>query len=66
MEKAGTKFGSQILCVDSYFGIKSILKNRQQIGSELKAVTELANAGKFDKDMMEGTFAKLKQGSKGI
>jgi DNA polymerase III epsilon subunit-like protein len=60
MEKAGTKLGSQILCVDSYFGIKSILKNRQQIGSELKAVTELANAGEFDKDMMEDTCAQLK------
>ena len=64
MEKAGTKLGSQILCVDSYFGIKSILKNSQQIGSELKAVTELANAGEFDKDMMEGTCAKLKTGIK--
>jgi three prime repair exonuclease-1 len=34
-EKAGTKLGSQILCVDSYLGIKSILKNSQQISSEL-------------------------------
>ena len=61
MEKAGTKLGSHILCVDSYIGIKSILKNYQQIGSELKAVAELANAGEFDKDMMEGTCAKLKK-----
>ena len=60
MEKAGAKLGSQILCVDSYFGIKSILKNSQQISSEIKAVTELANAGEFDKDMMEVTCAQLK------
>jgi hypothetical protein len=60
MEKAATKLGSQILCVDSYFGIKSILKNSQQISSELKAVTELANAGEFDRELMEGTCAQLK------
>ena len=60
MEKAGTKLGSHILCVDSYIGKKSILKNYQQIGSELKAVAELTNAGEFDEDMMEGTCAKLK------
>ena len=53
MEKAGTKLGSEILCVDSYLGIQSIIKNSQKIGSELKAVTELA--GEFDKFMMEGT-----------
>jgi hypothetical protein len=52
--------GSQILCVDSYLGIKSIIKNSQQIGSKLKAVTELANAGEFDKVMMEGTCAQIK------
>ena len=60
MEKAGTKLGSEILCVDSYLGIKSILKDRQQISSELKAVTELANAGEFDSHMKEGTCAQLK------
>ena len=58
MEKAGTKLGSEILCVDSYLGIKSIFKERQQISSELNAVTELANAGEFDKHMMEGTSPK--------
>ena len=63
MEKAGTKLESQILCVDSYLGIKSILKKNQQIGSELKAVTELQNAGEFDTDMLEGTCTKLKTGS---
>ena len=57
MEKVGTKLGSQILCVDSYLGIKSIMKNRQQIGNELKAVTKLANAGEFDKVLMEGACA---------
>ena len=62
MEKAGTKLGSQILCVDSYLGIRSILKKSQQIGSELKSVTELANAGEFDTDMIEGTCTKLKTG----
>ena len=61
MEKAGTKLGSHILCIDSYIGIKSILKNYQQIGSELKAVAELANVGEFDKDMMEGTCTKVKK-----
>ena len=60
MEKAGTKLGSKILCVDSYLGIQSIIKNSLHIGSELKAVTELANAGKFDKVMIEGTCAQLK------
>ena len=60
MEKAGTKLGSEILCVDSYLGIQSIIKNSQQIGSEIKAVTELANAGEFDKVMMEETCAQLK------
>ena len=60
MEKAGTKLGSEILCVDSYLGIQSIIKNSQQIGSEIKAVTELANTGEFDKVMMEGTCAQLK------
>ena len=62
MEKAGTKLGSQILCVDSYLGIRSILKKSQQIGSDLKAVTELAKAGEFDTDMREGTCTKLKTG----
>ena len=28
MEKAGTNLGSQILCVDSYLGMKSIMMNR--------------------------------------
>ena len=60
MEKAGTKLGSEILCVDSYLGIKSVLKDREQISSELKAVTELANSGEFDSHMMEGTCAQLK------
>ena len=40
--------------------MQSIIKNSQQIGSELNAVTELANAGEFDKVMMEGTCAQLK------
>ena len=62
MEKAGTNLGSQILCVDSYLGMKSIMMNRHQISSELKAVTELANAGEFDTDMMEGTCTTLKTG----
>ena len=35
LEKAGTKLGSGFLCVDSYLGIRSIIKNRQQIESEL-------------------------------
>ena len=52
--------GSEILCVDSYLGIGSILKNKQQIESELKAVAELANAGEFDTAMMEDTCAQLK------
>ena len=60
MEKAGTKLGTQILCVDSYLGIQSIIKNSKQNDSELKAVTELVNAGEFDKVMMEGTCAQLK------
>ena len=64
MEKAGTKIGSEILCVDSYLGIKSIFKERQQISSELKAVTDLANAGEFEKCMMEGTSPKLKTRNK--
>ena len=62
MEKAGTNLQSQILCVDSYLGMKSIMMNRHQISSELKAVTELANAGEFDTDMMEGTCTTLKTG----
>ena len=60
MEKAGTMLGSEILCVDSYLGIRSILKNNQQIESEVKAVAELANAGEFDTVMMENTCAQLK------
>ena len=60
LEKAGTKLGSGILCVDSYLGIRSIIKNRQQIESELKAVTEIANAGEFDTVMMEDTCAQPK------
>ena len=60
MEKAGTMLGSEILCVDSYLGIRSILKNNQQIESELKAVAELANAGEFDTVMMEDTCAQIK------
>ena len=60
MEKAGTKLGSEILCADSYLGIKTVLKDREQISSELKAVTELANSGEFDRHMMEGTCAQLK------
>ena len=62
MEKAGTKLGSHILCVDSYIGIKAILKKSQQIGSELKAVVGVANAGEFNNDMMEGTCTDLKTG----
>jgi three prime repair exonuclease-1 len=61
MEKVGTKLGSKILCVDSYLGIKSIIKNSQQIGNELKAVTELVNVGEFDKVMMEGTCTHCAQ-----
>ena len=60
LEKAGTKLGSEILCVDSYLGIRSILKNSQQIESELKAVAEIANAGEFDTVMMEDTCAQIK------
>ena len=60
MEKARTKLGSEILCVDSYLGIKSIIKKSQQIESELKAVAEIANAGEFDTVMMEDTCAQLK------
>ena len=52
--------GSEILCVDSYLGIRSILKNSQQVESELKAVTEIANAGEFDTVMMEDTCAQPK------
>ena len=51
-EKAGTMLGSEILSVDSYLGIRSILKNNQQIESELKAVAVLANAGEFDTVMI--------------
>ena len=60
MEKAGTMLASEILCVDSYLGIRSILKNSHQIESELKAVAELANAGEFDTVMMEDTCVQLK------
>ena len=65
LEKAGTKLGSEILCVDSYLGIRSIIKNSQQIESELKAVAEIANAGEFDTVMMENKCAqpKIKIGS---
>ena len=51
MEKAGTMLGSEILCVHSYLGIRSILKNSQQIESELEAV---------DTVMMEDTCAQIK------
>ena len=67
MEKAGKQLGTQILCVDSYVGIKEILKNREQkirVESEIKTVSDLANAGEFDIEMKEGMCTKIKSNLK--
>jgi len=64
LEKAGGKFGPEILCADSYIGIKDILKtrtdssesvkediDRELIDKEVEAVTELLASGEFDTEM---------------
>jgi hypothetical protein len=52
LEKAGSTLGSEILCVDSYVGIKEIKKIEDTIADgsklvsfEIKAVSDKVNAG---------------------
>ena len=66
MEKAGTKLNQEILCVDSYIGIKDILTKQQEVKAdnnhilkmEIDASTELIEAGAYDEDFVEGVWDK--------
>jgi hypothetical protein len=64
MEKTGTKLDQEILCVDSYLGIKDILAKKQEVKAdnkhilkmEIDASTELIEAGAYDEDLVEGEW----------
>ena len=50
MEKANTKLSPEILCADSYIGIKEIISRRL----EIEACNVLIEAGMYDKEILEG------------
>ena len=50
MEKANTKLSPEILCADSYIGIKEIISRRL----EIEACNVLIEAGMYDEEILEG------------
>ena len=63
MEKAGTKLGSQILCADSYIGMKEIFKKRKEINEAevaKKKEIERADKRKYIKSELEAVTELLK------
>jgi three prime repair exonuclease-1 len=50
MEKANTKLSQEILCADSYIGIKEIISRKL----EIDASNDLIEAGAYDEEMLEG------------
>lgn len=50
MEKANTKLSQEILCADSYIGIKEIISRRL----EIEACNVLIEAGMYDEEILEG------------
>jgi len=61
LNKMGGKLSSQVLCVDSYVGIKQIFKGRGEdklereiVEKEVEAVIELLDAGEFETEMEMG------------
>ena len=50
MEKANTKLSQEILCADSYIGIKEIISRRL----EIDACNVLIEAGMYDEEILEG------------
>jgi three prime repair exonuclease-1 len=54
MEKADTKLSQEILCADSYIGIKEIISRKLEIDASI----ELIEAGAYDEEMIEGISDK--------
>jgi DNA polymerase III epsilon subunit-like protein len=65
MEKAGTKLGSQILCADSYIGLKEIFKKRKEINEAevaKKKEIERTDERKYIKSELEAVTELLNAG----
>ena len=67
LDKLGIQLSAEILCADSYIGIKDIFNKKSEIRSELNeencievdAATELMKAGMFESELKEGQIDTL-------
>ena len=67
LDKLGIQLSAEILCADSYIGIKEICNQKSEIRSKLKeencievdAATELMKAGMFESELKEGQILTL-------